>query len=185
MLRGIQWRIAVPFFLIILVGMTALGIYLSRSVSQNQIANLQQQLGSQAVVIAEASLPYFNFADPGVELDALAKRLGDKTGSRVTLIAADGSVLGDSEHAPATMENHATRPEIGQALTVGYGVSTRYSTTLGEDMLYVAVTIVQDEAILGFARVAVPLTEVETLVNRVTLTIALATLFTALLVADI
>ncbi|HJG37889.1 sensor histidine kinase [Enorma phocaeensis] len=62
-------------------------------------------------------------------------------GKRVTLVAADGTVLYDSEEPAEGMENHARRPEIAAALADGAGTSERSSSTLGEVMLYQAVRL--------------------------------------------
>jgi two-component system phosphate regulon sensor histidine kinase PhoR len=73
--------------------------------------------------------------------DALADRLGGVAGGRVTLIASDGRVLGDSHVALPTLpsvENHATRAEVREALGGRVGSATRLSETVGERMLYVA-----------------------------------------------
>jgi two-component system phosphate regulon sensor histidine kinase PhoR len=80
------------------------------------------------------------------------------------------------------MENHAARPEIKDALNKGLGESTRYSTTLTEKMMYVAVPVSHQGEVLGIARVALPLTEIESLVQRVTVSIAVAMAIAALLV---
>lgn len=57
---------------------------------------------------------------------------------RVTFIAADGTVLGDSDADAASMENHKGRDEVKSALETGYGEEVRYSSTLGSNMLYTA-----------------------------------------------
>ena len=71
-----------------------------------------------------------------VELHALAKAVGtsEAQGVRITIVAADGTVLGDSQHDPATMESHADRPEIRQALREGWGAATRWSYTLSQEL---------------------------------------------------
>src|SRR5260370_1435944 len=61
------------------------------------------------------------------------------SGVRVTVIAADGRVLADSQSDPSTMENHAGRPEIRDAFAKGYGQSIRHSVTVNRDLLYYAV----------------------------------------------
>lgn len=60
------------------------------------------------------------------------------TGARITWIAADGSVLYDSEANRDTMENHLQRQEVRQALENGSGNAVRYSSTLSERLLYCA-----------------------------------------------
>lgn len=91
--------------------------------------------------------------------DRLADDLGASAHARVTIVADDGRVLGDSdvtlERLP-TIENHSQRPELVQARATGHGVSSRLSDTVHQQMLYVAVPLSGG----GFARVAVPLVEV-------------------------
>ncbi len=172
MLRSIQWRIAVAFILLIVVAMGGLGIYLTDFVRNSELRNLRIQLEKEARIIAEASLPIF--LEQSGDLDNLAKKLGKEIEARVTIIAIDGKVLGDSHEDPSTMDNHATRPEVMVALNGGVGTSTRYSTTLNEHMMYVAVPVADASAIVGVARVALPLAEVWGAVNRIVLGIGLA-----------
>ncbi len=174
MFRSIQWRITIPFMVLVLVIMGALGIYLAISTRSSQLDSLRSQLESEANITAEVSLPAFLSPDEAGNLDALAKKLGEEIDARVTIIAGDGTVLGDSEEDPATMENHATRPEVKDALATGVGESTRYSITLGQKMMYVAVPISHEGETLGVARVSLPLTTVENVVQRVRVSIIIA-----------
>jgi two-component system phosphate regulon sensor histidine kinase PhoR len=64
------------------------------------------------------------------EVKSLVPELGKEIGVRITVIARDGVVIGDSEHDPATMENHAARPEVIEAASKGVGRSRRYSITI-------------------------------------------------------
>ncbi len=61
------------------------------------------------------------------------------SGSRVTVIGADGKVLADSQSDSTTMENHASRPEVREAMAKGNGRATRHSVTLNRDLLYYAI----------------------------------------------
>ncbi len=74
-------------------------------------------------------------ADPQAFLDGFAP------GTRVTWIAADGSVLYDSEADSAEMENHASRPEVQSALRLGAGGGSRLSDTMRERTHYFAVRL--------------------------------------------
>jgi len=179
---SIQWRITFSFVALILVTMSILGFYLTNSTTNSQLDNLRAQLENEAIITAEASLPGLLGEDKNDIIDALAKRLGEQTGTRVTIVAPDGTVLGDSEEDPATMENHADRPEIRDALYTGFGESTRFSITLGQKMMYIAVPISNQGEVLGIARVSLPLTTVENLVNRVTVSIVAAMVLTVLVV---
>ena len=182
MFRSIQWRITIPFVLLVVVIMGVLGVYLASYTRNSQLDIMHSQLEGEARVTAEASLPGFLNPDRTESLDALAKKLGEEVEARFTIIARDGTVLGDSEEDPAIMENHASRPEVIDALSTGRGESTRYSTTLGQRMMYVAVPISYNGEVLGVARVSLPLTEVESVVSRVRVSIIIAMAVAAALV---
>ena len=83
------------------------------------------------------------------------------SGARVTVITAHGLVLADSQSDPQTMENHAGRPEIMDALAKGSGQSIRHSVTINRDLLYYAVqqNIPGESPIV--LRFALPLANVE------------------------
>ena len=101
--------------------------------------------------------------DLGAAAQRMAARLGRDLQVRVTVIAPDGTVLGDSERTDEerrAMENHAARPEVAAALRGGTGQSVRDSATLGIEMLYVAVPIDEKDAGRGVVRLATPLTAV-------------------------
>jgi PAS domain-containing protein len=71
-------------------------------------------------------------------------RLGRQLSLRTTLVARDGRVLGDSSVAPdriGSLENHANRPEILDASRSGRGVRTRFSSTVGDRLVYAAVRL--------------------------------------------
>ena len=182
MFQSIQWRITIWFVLLVIVSMAALGAYITNSVRSSQLNNLHAQLENEAKITAEVSLPIFSGQEGDDNLDVLAKKLGSQTGTRITIIALDGTVLGDSHEDPTTMENHATRPEIQDALASGFGESSRYSTTLSKQMMYVAVPITDQGEVLGVARVALPLTQVESSVNSIIISIVVAMVIAAILV---
>ncbi len=138
------------------------GALLATSMRRETDARIEQTLVAEARLAAEL-LGGTRGARPApgeglAELDAEADRIGDLVGARVTFIAADGRVLGDSAEpveAVAAMENHATRPEIVAAAQTGFGSARRYSATLNIEMLYVAVPV--RHADIAFVRVALPL----------------------------
>jgi len=105
---------------------------------------------------------------PATRIDDEADVLGGEIGARVTLIAPDGTVVGDSAEdgaALAALENHGQRPEVVLARERGLGVERRYSTTLGAELLYVALPT-RNPAI-ATVRLALPLTEIDTEVGEV------------------
>src|SRR5450830_558713 len=151
----------------------ALTIYLLIVGQESYLAALNQGAEAQAKLVREAVLPYLSPSHSLSEVDGLAKRLGHESGVRVTIISPRGVVLGDSESDPVTMENHANRPEVLAALGQGFGESSRRSATVGYDALYVAVPIEDGGQLLGVARVAVPLEQVNRAAANTTLAIIL------------
>lgn len=69
----------------------------------------------------------------------LAKSAGSIANMRVTIIDQDGVVVGDSDQEPGQMDNHKNRPEILEALNEGVGSSQRFSKTLNQEMMYLAI----------------------------------------------
>ena len=139
---------------------------------------VEQTLRAEARLAADviAALPAAgNGTDDGTALDREADRIGEHIAARVTLIAEDGTVLGDSAEpasALASMENHATRPEVIEARGNGIGMAQRASATLGEPMLYVAVRA--QHPLVSIVRVALPLTTIRQQLARVLSTTLLA-----------
>ncbi len=121
---------------------------------------IEQTLAAETRLAAEL-LRQNTTASPS-ELDDEADRLGALVGVRVTFIAADGKVIGDSSRdgpALAAMENHAQRPEIAEASRRHSEVLIRrYSTTTEYDTLYAALPITHPA--VAFVRLSLPLTEI-------------------------
>jgi two-component system phosphate regulon sensor histidine kinase PhoR len=180
--RSLYWKITIPFAVLVLIGMGILGTYVIESSRDTQIDLLESQLLNEAKLVANLSLS--GLAAPGnhANLDGIAKATGTEIGARVTLIALDGTVLGDTDQDPLIMANHSDRPEVKAALASGMGQATRYSATLRENMMYVATVVKDQGMVLGIVRVALPLTAVERSVNRAAMAIALAIGLTTLLV---
>jgi two-component system phosphate regulon sensor histidine kinase PhoR len=183
MFYSIRWRIGVPFILLILAMMLVLGVYISSFIENSYLTDLETHLRNEASLISDSLKPQLENGPNIQSVDALAKHWSEIVNARVTIIGADGTVLGESEEDRTKMDNHSTRPEILQAKSNGWGSSTRFSTTVGYDMLYVAIAVKQADQLLGFVRLSLPLQQVHENIRHIQLTIVLATLTTSLLVA--
>jgi len=162
--------------------MGLLGFYMTNSARDTQINHLESQLINEAKLVADISAPSFIDPAKNENLDPIAKRIGNEIGARITLISNNGTVLGDTDQDPVSMENHAARPEVVATLATGVGQATRYSATLHQNMMYVAVPVTGQGKVLGIARVALPLTAVESSVNSTVITIVVAVATATLLV---
>ena len=100
------------------------------------------------------------------ELDTLIKKLGEQINTRLTIINPEGVVFADSEKITTLMENHKNRIEIIQAINDGLGISLRYSASVKEEMLYVAMPIVIDGKVIGVIRASLFLEVINNLLNN-------------------
>jgi two-component system, OmpR family, phosphate regulon sensor histidine kinase PhoR len=146
--------------IVTLVAATAL---VSWSMQRTATDRIERGLMNEARLAAE-TLSHRSAAT-AAELDAEADAIGRLVSARVTFIAPDGTVVGDSELSLgqlAAVENHGARPEVQQARREGAGRAQRYSATLNVDMLYVAVAVRSPAAPgLSEIRLALPLTEIQ------------------------
>jgi len=178
--RSIRWRIAVSYVALILLAMIGLATYLSDLVRDAHLDGLEDKLSAEARLIGDAlaSLPAWD--EPAGDLDPLALHYADLLGARVTLVDADGTVLGESHDDRTQMDNHLYRPEVQQALAEGQGSSIRFSRTVGYEMMYLAVPVTVEERTVGIARVALPLRQIEAHVARLRWAVLSAALLAAL-----
>ncbi|GAM08836.1 alkaline phosphatase synthesis sensor protein PhoR [Geobacter sp. OR-1] len=179
---SIRWKIFAAFILLTAAMGGVLYAYLVPILERHLVVDLSEHLFSQAGIAALA------VNRESGELNRYAPRLAAEIGrqskARVTIIAPDGRVAGDSEVPPeklADLENHKDRPEVIQALQQGRGSSIRYSTTLRSEMLYVAAPINLGGTGTGTIRLALPLNSVDQLKLKLHSTLAVAILIAALI----
>ena len=155
----------VSFGIIAVVGAAGLAV-LEPSLRGDLESNIEQELLRLARAV-ETILD--TGAEPSLDkVDALADGLGRAVDARVTIIAPDGVVLGDSEvdlDLLHTLDNHGTRPEVIDALTHGQGSSRRFSTTVETEMLYVAIPFEWSQG-TGAVRISRPLEAVDVAMGR-------------------
>jgi two-component system phosphate regulon sensor histidine kinase PhoR len=158
MKRPWKSRAALKFFLaylaIVLFLFAVFYFYAADAIRDFHTDALSKRMAEEARVVTR-------LVPAGVEgpaLDAICRDLDRDLGVRITVIALDGKVLGDSEETSSAMENHGTRPEVLQALSSGTGTSARYSTTVHHEMLYRAVFEPQNRRIV---RLSLPLGTIE------------------------
>lgn len=178
---GIRGQLFVfSLLLILIVGLSA-GIFLEH---QRRTA-IESRIETELLRHARSARELMRVANAEsiTQADRLADRLGTATASRITVIARDGRVMGDSELTPEqvrAVENHGRRPEVLEALASGQGVYRRYSTTLNTHMLYVSVPYGGTEP-LGTVRAARPLAEVDQAITELRLTLFVSGLLALLL----
>jgi len=170
MRRSIFFKIFFSFCLIILSPSILVFVFSFRTIKHHYINTLSLDLKNLAYTLKLKVLPLIEEKD-FKRLDSLTKEIGKNIKTRITVIAPSGKVLADSEKDPHLMENLNDKPEVKQAKERGFGKSLRFSTTVKEEMLYVAIPIKSKEKFLGILRVSLFLKDIHKLLNSLKLKI--------------
>jgi two-component system phosphate regulon sensor histidine kinase PhoR len=158
-------RLALAGILTAAVALIVVLFVQGRVLSADTRAETQQRLRAEARILAEALSVPWSVQGAGVWVDDLVDRAGRSTETRLTVVSMNGTVLGDtsaSGEALNAIENHADRPEVRDALSLGEGTNERLSKTTHEKQLYVAVQIRHEGRLLGVARASLSLARIET-----------------------
>ena len=159
--RSFLWKLYLAFSVVIFLATASILLFTAQRIERNGRQAIEASLRTRALLmedVARAGLAGGN-AD---SLEARVRDLGQATGTRFTVIAADGRVLADSHEDPALMEPHDTRPEVLDARSRRTGQSVRFSKTLNQHMMYHALALRGHAGeLVGYVRAALPLVEVD------------------------
>ena len=158
-------RLSLPFVALVALVLLGLAILFGSLARQIYVSRLTDQLTAQAFLVGDSVSRAIGAGASSAEVVALVDALGSRVDSRLTIVGRDGTVLADSDADPATLENHASRPEILDARRDGIGSASRLSQTIGSRFLYVAVPIEGTPGLIS--RVAVPITGIDATVRGV------------------
>ena len=165
--------------LALVVAGTVFATSIRRQTNDRILETLVAQVRLAAELLSAGALPATSHpsvtGDALAALDVEADRIGEQIGARVTFIAADGRVVGDSAEdlsALPGIDNHGSRPEVVAAREHGLGQARRFSDTVKMEMLYVAApTRHADVAVVRFA---LPLTTIRGQLQTILLAAATA-----------
>ncbi|HZP39742.1 MAG TPA: ATP-binding protein [Methylomirabilota bacterium] len=159
--RSIALKLTLTLVGFVAVSIAAAGVYLDRALEAFAVESLETRLAALAAVLHEEARVALVAGGPAAQ--EFASRVARPTGSRVTLIAPDGRVVGESDRSLAelaALENHAGRPEVRAALAGRQGRDVRTSTMVAAPLLYVAVPVREGDRSVGVMRLALPLSAV-------------------------
>jgi two-component system phosphate regulon sensor histidine kinase PhoR len=157
--RRFSWQLFSSFLIVTLVILGAIGWYASSATGGFYRDQTAKDLAARARLIEQEVLTLV-LSGAGETVDAFCDDRGERAATRITVIRPDGLVVGDSDEDPAVMENHADRPEIREAFEGGVGTSVRYSRTLRQNMMYVAIPLKDGAAVRGVLRTSMPLAHI-------------------------
>ncbi|MGO9269219.1 MAG: ATP-binding protein [Terriglobia bacterium] len=162
-------------FLLIALTLVIVGFQMARVTAESQRESAKQRLTAEAGILSGELGTV-----PVSQLAVWAQPAGERAQARVTVIDPSGVVRGDSQHDPETMENHANRPEVQEAIRSGTGSSIRHSATLDLDLCYLARRVNYAGEQNWVLRLAVPLEDLDAATAKVRWRIVQASLLTAL-----
>lgn len=147
--------------LVLLVLEVPLGIAYAR----RQIDELTFDVERDAVALASLAEDDLE-GTQDIDLQAVAEAYDTRTGGRVVIVDEDGTAVADSDPLRAGERSFASRPEIAVALSGRVATGTRYSESLDENFLYVAVPVASGGEVHGAVRITYPTSTVDQRVKR-------------------
>ena len=132
--RHLFWLLLPSYWLVTALAIVMVALYAFHSMSNLYFQTLEKDIRTRAILLANQ----IQNSDAAA-MDSICKQMGKIAATRFTIIDPDGMVLGDSDEDPAVMEYHGDRPEIRQALGGQVGMDKRYSRTIKQEMMYIAV----------------------------------------------
>lgn len=159
-----QKKIFLVFVTLILIAVLTTGFLSLGLIKATYLNDTKDKLITTSNLIHEFLMNRDNLKE--INLDNLASAYSIKTNTRVTFIDKDGWVIGDSDLDIKSLENHKNRVEVRKAFEGNVGISERYSESLDEKMLYVAISFKKEDHKLSVIRLSVPLKDINRF-NRV------------------
>ena len=149
------WKLYAGYVVLILMTALVVGLLQHRQIGEDARAETRGLLLTHAHMLRELALPVLRSGTFDPKFQERLEHLGRNTGSRLTVILNDGTVLADSNGDPQLMNDHSARPEVLAARTSRRAAtSERFSDTLDMHMVYTALPVDEGPRPLGFARTA-------------------------------
>lgn len=167
-------KLSTAFIIVLIVGMSITGLFSLKITTDFYLNNLEDKLITNGSLISDIFTKSYNPSKNNY--DSLAKEFSNISKSRITIIAANGVVIGESDTESKYMQNHSNRAEVKEALSGRIGKSLRLSDTEKKQMLYVAVPTLENNHVKFIIRMAVSLTNIESIEKKFFIYIGLATL---------
>jgi two-component system, OmpR family, phosphate regulon sensor histidine kinase PhoR len=180
--KSLLWHLFFSYLVITLLSLVAVTWYSTASLKKFMLKQIEADLEERALLFGPMLLQHLSPLDERA-IDHLCKTVGKAASTRITVILPWGKVVGDSDNDPARMDNHLDRPEVATAIERSRGAGTRYSPTLGKEMMYVAIALKKDSRTLGVLRTSIPVDNIDKALNAMEKKITVAGLIIAALAA--
>jgi two-component system phosphate regulon sensor histidine kinase PhoR len=164
-------RLGLVFGLIVFFSLAFSYVYQGRQLRKVLFGSVRADLINELRLGADMLVSRPSGWTDNAKSDQWADRFGKALDVRLTLIELDGRVIGDS-YVPvekiSRMENHRNREEVKEALAGGFGEAIRFSVSVRENMLYIAVPVGKPVpwAVLRLAKPLHDIARVEEQINK-------------------
>ncbi len=180
--KRLIWQMYSSQLIVTLLALLAMFLDSHHAMRTFQVKQTASGLEARGRLIQESIIALLDHGDLPT-LRAFCGKAGENSATRITVIALDGTVLADSDEDPERMENHGDRPEIVAALAGRISPSLRFSRTLQENMMYVAIPLHLGDQTLAVLRTAIPVTFIDRALQEISRRIVWACLIIVVLVA--
>ncbi|OQX11698.1 MAG: hypothetical protein BWK80_44490 [Desulfobacteraceae bacterium IS3] len=178
------WKLYPSFLLMILIPLLTESGYSAYLMRLFFLEQTEIHLEISANLLKEEAT-YLLIAGDEASADRLCKKAGKSSDARITVILASGKVIGDSDKNPLLMDNHSNRPEVVKALSGQTGSFTRYSDTIHEPMMYLAIPLQEGGKSIGVLRISVSISAIDRQLKKIRLSISLGAILIAFLAAGV
>jgi two-component system phosphate regulon sensor histidine kinase PhoR len=171
---GIRSRIFFIVFILLTISIAITYVVAERDLNNTFKQQTLSELEKKANLLV-TSVGSLNKFDDIKSADSFANELGSASNSRITFIKNNGQVIGDSEldfDEINIIDNHGNRSEVIDALKNGTGWSSRYSSTLNQELLYFAILDTED-IYPNIIRISVPITYIDNITDTLGLSVVL------------
>ncbi len=179
--KKLIWQIFPSFLIITCISLSAVTLYSTKYFKNFFLENSEKELTIRAKLLQKNIADILDRGKNHHNYDYINEQcrdIGEKTGTRVTIILPSGVVVGDSFGDINTMENHKKRPEIMEALKKKKGLSIRHSTTLDLNMMYIALPVMHNNKLTAVVRTSLSVSTMENEIKKVRNNLLLALFFT-------
>ncbi|MCF8069888.1 MAG: cell wall metabolism sensor histidine kinase WalK [Desulfobacterales bacterium] len=182
--KRLLWQIYPSYLFITLISLVAVTWYASGALRSFYLGQTAADLEARATLLEKSIIPVISPLN-AEKIDQICKDIGARADTRLTVILPSGKVIGDSLENPKTMDNHGSRPEIKAALHGEVGVSTRYSKTLGKNMMYVSIPLKHQDRISAVIRTSFSVSSIDQTLHAIQIKILAGGILIAIFAAGI
>lgn len=158
---SISHRIMLSFLILATASLSALGLYLLSFFYQQNLESKTAHLVTNAKIIGKSLEISLSEPQQTNKIHGEIKKISAVTDLRITILDPSGNVTADSWEEADGLDNHLDRREIQGAFHNEYATAIRYSATIAQNMLYVAVPVYSGDKLAGIVRTATTLLPIE------------------------